>query len=99
MEDSAMLPLGLLVLGFAAIASFIALRPWPVTPSSTPLKPGAYVVEILQGSPPAASLPQDRTSQITEIQNGLMALILIYAVSKAASGLTAALGFLGLGGE
>lgn len=97
-ENNAMLPIGMLLLGGAAITAFIAFRPWPATPENKPIKPGAYVVEVLQGRPPAASVPQDKSSQITEIQNGLMALILVYAVSKIAGGITGVLGLLGMGG-
>lgn len=91
-----MLPLGILLLGMAALAGFIAMRPWPVTPSSKPIKPGAYVVEILQGQPPAASLSAKESGQqdkqISEIENGLTALLLIWAISKVAGGISSILG-------
>ena len=80
-----LLPLAILLLGVTAIAGFIAFRPWPATPGSTPVKAGSYVIEILQGNPPAASTPPDRQGQITEIENGLTAVLLIWAVSKVAS--------------
>jgi len=99
MRDDTLLPLGILILGAVAIMAFIAMRPWPVTSSSKPIKPGAYVVEILQGHPPAASEPVDRQGQITEIENGLTALVLIWAAAKVASGATSVLGALGLAGE
>ena len=80
-----LLPLAILLLGVAAICGFIAFRPWPATPSSAPVKPGSYVIEILQGHPPAASEPADRQGQISEIEKGLTAVLLIWAVSKVAS--------------
>lgn len=92
MRDETMLPLGILLLGAVAIMAFIAARPWPVTPSSKPIKPGAYVIEILQGQPPAASAPVDRQGQISEIENGLTAVLLIWAASKVASGVSGIVG-------
>ena len=83
--SDSLLPLGILLLGVAAVAGFVAFRPWPASPSSTPVKAGSYVIEILQGHPPAASTPPDRQAQITEIENGLTAVLLIWAVSKVAS--------------
>jgi hypothetical protein len=85
MGNDSLLPLAILLLGVAAIAGFIAFRPWPATAGSKPIKAGSYVVEILQGHPPAASTPPDRAQQITEIENGLTAVLLIWAVTKVAS--------------
>lgn len=100
MNDS-LLPLGILLLGAAGIAGFIAARPWPASPESKPISAGAYVVEILQGQPPPASVSQKASGQrdatIAEIENGLAALILIWFVSKMASGLTGMLAFFGVG--
>lgn len=101
MNDS-LLPLGILLLGVAGIAGFIALRPWPASPEGTPISSGAYAVEILQGNPPAASESRKESGQqeatIAAIENGLMALTLIWFVSKLASGLTGILGYFGVGG-
>jgi hypothetical protein len=81
--NDSLLPLGILLLGVAGIAGFIALRPWPASPESTPISAGAYVVEILQGQPPAASVSKKESgkqaSTIAEIENGLAALMLIGA--------------------
>ena len=100
MNDS-LLPLGILVLGVAGLAAFIALRPWPASPDSKPISAGAYVVEILQGQPPPASLSRKESGQqastIAEIENGLAAFLLIWFVSKLASGLTGLLGAFGVG--
>ena len=57
--DGSNLPLGILLLGVAGLAGFMAFRPWPVS-GGNPIKPGAYAVEILQGHPPAASASPDR---------------------------------------
>lgn len=101
MENS-MLPLGVLLLGVSGVLGFIALRPWPATPSGEAIKPGAYVVEILEGQPPAASLSKkasgQQASHVTEIQNGLTAAILLVVASKLASGITSIVGFFGGGG-
>ena len=100
MNDS-LLPLGILLLGIAGIAGFIAFRPWPASPESKPISAGAYVVEILQGQPPAASISPKESGQqastIAEIENGLAALLVIWFVSKLASGLTGILGAFGVG--
>lgn len=84
MEPST-LPLGILLLGVAAIAGFMAFRPWPVGQSGKSLKPGTYAVEILQGHPPAASIPPDRNSEIAVIEGGLVAILAVWGASKAAS--------------
>ena len=100
MNDS-LLPLGILLLGVAGVAGFIALRPWPASPEGAPISAGAYAVEILQGSPPAASVSRKESGQqastIAEIENGLAALMVIWFVSKLASGLTGLLGAFGVG--
>lgn len=81
--DNALLPLGILMIGVAALAAFIAFRPWPL-PGGTSIKPGAYVLDILQGNPPAASNPPDRTTDINIIEGGILALIAIWAAGKIA---------------
>ena len=92
MNDSN-LPLGLLLLGGGAILAFVAFRPWPVTPEGTPIQPGSYVVEILQGTPPAASLsPKEsgqQAKQISAIENGLFALIIVWATKNFVNWLSA----------
>lgn len=94
-NDGMMLPLGILLLGVSAIAGFMAFRPWPM-PGGNPIKPGAYAVEILQGHPPAASLPPDRQREITVIEGGLVTLLGIWSISKLANGVSGLLG--GAGG-
>ena len=91
------LPLGLLLLGVAGIAGFMAFRPWPM-PGGNPIKPGAYAVEILQGHPPGASTPPDRKADIAVIEGGLVTLLGVWAASKLAGALSGLGGGLGGGG-
>ncbi len=96
--ESSTLPLGILLLGVAAFAGFMAfrLRPWPVAPgTSTPVKPGAYAVQILQGKPPAASVQPDRQAEIGVIEGGLAVLLAVWATAKAAQVLNGGGGILG----
>ena len=82
------LTLGLLLLGVAGLAGFLAFRPWPVDPATStgPLSPGVYVVELLEGNPPAASNPPDHQGNIATIEGGLAALLGVWIFSKLASG-------------
>lgn len=82
--DDISFPMAIALLGIAAMAGFLAFRPWPM-PGGKPIEPGSYVISILQGHPPAASNPPDRAGDITTIQTGLMALIGVWAASKLAS--------------
>lgn len=100
--ESSTLPLGILLLGVAAFAGFMAfrLRPWPVAPgTSTPVKPGAYAVQILQGKPPAASVQPDRQTEIGVIEGGLAVLLAVWATAKAAQVLNGGGGILKLLGQ
>ena len=83
------LSLGLLLLGLAGIAGFMAFRPWPV-PGGQPIKPGTYAVEILRGSPPAAGTESNtqRQADITAIEGGLAALLGVWALSKLAGAIS-----------
>ena len=95
--NEGLLPLGIATLGAACICLFVSARPWPASPEGKPISAGAYVVDIAQGHIPAASVSpktvdpstgqsqQDR--QITEIQNGLSAALLIWLATKVASGI------------
>ena len=100
MNDS-LLPLGILLLGAAGIAAFIAFRPWPASPEGNPISSGAYAVEILQGKPPPASVSRKASGQqaatVAEIENGLFAALAIWFAAKLASGLTGILGAFGVG--
>ena len=96
--DNALLPLGILLLGVAALAGFMAFRPWPLQ-GSTSVKPGAYLLDILQGKPPAASNPPDRQADINVIEGGILALVAIWAAGKIAGLLSPFTGGGGEGGE
>ena|ERR1700722_18068376 len=87
--DDISFPLAIALLGVAVLAGFMAFRPWP-QPNSKPIEPGSYAVSILQGNIPAASVV-DRSSDITTIQTGLMALLGIWAANKLA-GMLSSLG-------
>ena len=87
MSDDSNLPLGILLLGVAGLAGFMAFRPWPM-PGGNPIKPGAYAVELLQGHPPAASNPPNRKADIAVIEGGLVTLLGVWAASKLASTLS-----------
>lgn len=98
------LPLAILLLGTGAVAAFMAMRPWPQSDGHA-IKPGAYAVDVLKGTPPPAG-PQafsEGEVQLTEV--GLATLVGIWAAGKAASVasgisgfISGALGALGLGG-
>lgn len=83
-----MLPLAILFLGIAGIAFFMAARPWPMPQADKPVKPGAYLIQILQGNPPAASNPPDRAAEVTTIQAGLAAALAVWVASKLAGMIT-----------
>lgn len=99
------LPLAIFLMGAGAIAAFMAMRPWPQA-SGEPIKPGAYAVDVLKGTPPPAG-PQAFSSgevQLTEV--GLATLVGIWAAGKVASAaggigsfIGGVLGALGLGGR
>ncbi len=93
------MPLGILLLGIAAILGFMAFRPWPVGPTAQPIKPGTYAVEILRGEPPAASVPPDRKTEIGVIEGGLIVLAGVWVASKAANIAKSAGGLLGGAGS
>lgn len=82
MNDNISFPVAIALLGIAAMAGFMAFRPWP-QPNSKPIEPGSYAVSILQGNIPAAS-KVDRSGDITTIQTGLMALLGIWTANKLA---------------
>ena len=49
------LPAAILLTGIALTAGFMAFRTWPQA-AGVPIKPGAYVVDVLRGEPPPACL-------------------------------------------
>jgi hypothetical protein len=89
-EDStAALPLAVLLFALSALAAFMTLRQWP-TAGTAPIKPGAYVVDIVEGKPPQAGAAP--ASDAPAIEVGLGAILTLWGASKAAQGLS------GLGG-
>lgn len=89
------LPLAVGLSGAAALAAFMALRPWPMV-GTQPVKPGAYLVETLEGQPPVAGQP--RPKDVTGIEIGLGVLAGAWLASKLASAGSSILSFLaGLG--
>jgi hypothetical protein len=82
MSDDGNLPLAFLLLGAGAVLAFLAMRPWPQT-SGGAVQPGAYVVDILKGTPPPAG-PSNRPSN-TEVEwteAGLVTLLTFWALGK-----------------
>ena len=76
------------MLGIAGIAGFMALRIWP-TSGSTPLKPGAYAVQILQGETPAEGASPDHAANVAVIEGGLAALLGLWVSAQIAKRLSA----------
>lgn len=95
--ESGNLPLAILLLGLAAVALFMMARPWPQT-SAGPIKPGAYVRDVILGKPPPAG-PQTFTAgevHLTEL--GLGALLSVWAAGKAGAALGGIAAGAGAGG-
>lgn len=98
MNDSAKQPLTILLVGVFFLAAYMAFRPWPLGTSKAPIRPAAYVGDILGGHPPSGAPPSQDTAAI---EAGLWALIGVWAASKlaaAAYGLANGLGNLFGGG-
>jgi hypothetical protein len=92
-EDStAALPLAVLLFGLATLAGFMTLRQWP-TAGGSPITPGAYAVDVLEGKAPAAGAAPP--SDAAAIEVGLAAILTLWAASKAAAGLSGLGGLLG----
>ena len=83
-------PLAVALLGAAVLGAFIALRPWPRV-SGKPIKPGAYVVGVLEGGPPKAT-KATQAGAVTAIQAGLDSILLLWAVGKVARAFSAVTG-------
>ena len=107
------LPLAILLLGIASVALFMMARPWPQT-AAGPIKPGAYVVDVLKGEPPPAGPQAFTPTEVHLTEAGLGAILALWAAGKVgqslggiAAGAGAAGGILGkvwgwvkgLGGE
>jgi hypothetical protein len=85
-DDGGNLPLSILLAGVAAVAAFMALRPWPQE-GGQPIKPGAYAVDVLKGEPPPAGPGAIPAGEVDLTEAGLATLIGLWAAGKAASGL------------
>lgn len=66
--------------GAAALAAFMALRPWPQE-AGGPEKPGAYVASILEGQPPPPG--PKRVKETGTIEAGLGVFAVVWAANKA----------------
>jgi hypothetical protein len=75
------LPLAIALAGVAAVALFMMARPWPQT-AGGPVKPGAYVVDVLQGAPPPAGPQSFTASEVHLTEAGLAALLGLWAAGK-----------------
>jgi hypothetical protein len=78
------LPMALLLTGAAIMTGFLAFRPWPVSTAGRPLKPGAYLWEITQGTPPPAGPPTYTPAEVTETEAGLDILLGFWAIHQLA---------------
>src|SRR5690349_20196529 len=89
-DETGNLPLAILLLGLAAIALFLMARPWPQT-AGGPVKPGAYVVDVILGKPPPAGPASFSPGEVRLTEAGLAAILALWAAGKAA-GAAGALG-------
>lgn len=80
------LPLAILLLGLGAVALFLMARPWPQT-AAGPVKPGAYVVDVLLGKPPPAGPATFSPGEVRLTEAGLSAILALWAAGKAGNAL------------
>jgi hypothetical protein len=80
------LPLAILLMGVAAVALFMMARPWPQT-SAGPVKPGAYVVDVLEGKPPPAGPQAFSPTEVHLTEAGLGAILGVWAAGKVGQSL------------
>jgi lysozyme-like protein len=92
-DNTAALPLAVLLFGLAAMAGFMTMRQWPTTSSGKPVLPGAYAVDIIQGHPPEAGARPGSDTGAIEV--GLGALLALWGASKIAGGLGGLGGIIG----
>lgn len=81
------LPLAILLLGLGAVALFLMARPWPQT-SGGPVRPGAYVVDVLLGKPPPAGPSTFSADEVRLTEAGLAAVLAVWAAGKAGGALS-----------
>jgi|SRR5580693_3939540 hypothetical protein len=84
--ESGNLPLAILLLGLGAVALFLMARPWPQT-AAGPVKPGAYVVDVLLGKPPPAGPESFSPGEVRLTEAGLIAILSLWAAGKAGNAL------------
>lgn len=75
------LPLAIITGGSALMLFYMAFRPWPLS-SGKPIRPAAYVVDILKGTPPGAGPAPSNDTDAIEI--GLAGVLAIWGANKAA---------------
>lgn len=80
------LPLAILLLGLGAIALFMMARPWPQT-AGGPVKPGAYVADVILGKPPPAGPAAFSPDEVRLTEAGLVAILSLWAAGKAGNAL------------
>jgi hypothetical protein len=77
------LPLAIALLGVACIALFMAARQWPQT-SAGPIQPGAYLVDVIEGSPPPTRPAGGLDStEVALTETGLAGILGLWAAGKA----------------
>ena len=91
------LPLAILLLGVAAVAAFLAARPWPQA-AGAPIKPGAYVVDVLEGHPPPAGPATFSPTEVTLTEAGLGTLLGLWAAGKIGQSVSGLAGGIGAAG-
>lgn len=87
-DDPGHLPLAIGLTGITVAALFFAMRPWPQT-SAGPIKPGAYIADTLQGTPPPSGPSTYSESEVELTEAGLGTLLTLWAAGKAAGTLSA----------
>ena len=80
-EDTGDLPLAIALIGGALLTGYMAYRPWPVA-SGKPVKPGAYLYEILEGQVPAAGPPAVSAAEVQATEYALDMVLGVWAVTK-----------------
>jgi hypothetical protein len=98
LDGNGNLPLAMLLLGGGCVALFMAARPWPQT-SGGAIKPGAYLVDVLEGQPPPSGPEAFNPAEVHLTEAGLAALLSLWAAGKAGQALGGvAAGAAGAGG-
>lgn len=91
------LPLAILLTGVAAVALFMAARPWPQTAAGA-IKPGAYLVDVLEGQPPPAGPQAFTPAEVHLTEAGLATLLALWAAGKVGQSLGGIAAGAGIGG-